>query len=369
MMESKNKSKLVVETQHNAVETWCITSLQEAWSRFLNDSYTLVDLALILDSIKDDEKIREFHEVSDKLWNEIHNNTSPESEERKETYRKEAARLLTEYERKRSIQASSRNIGHFRKIWYAAAAVLLLGILIPTAYHYMKPKTEQTELVVQYVEAVTQRGKIKTIILPDQTKVTLNAESLLTYPADFADNERSVELQGEALFDVTPDNERPFTVTTTDVKVSVLGTVFDVKAYSDDESLSVSVISGKVEVETWHAASYQPNRAASIVLEQNHQVKMNKAAGSFEKLTIDAEKYLLWIDGTLYFHRTPIREVVNMLNRYYPQAEVELAEGEYSGLISGEHDNKRMEAVLTSIVYSTGINYKKIGNKYILYQN
>jgi len=98
-------------------------------------------------------------------------------------------------------------------------------------------------------------------------------------------------------------------------------------------------------------------------------VKLDRSTGNFEKLTIDAGKYLAWTDGTLYFHRTPIREVINTLNRYYPQANIELAEGEYSHLISGEHDNKRMEAVLTSIIYTTGLKYKKTGNKIILFQN
>ena len=76
-----------------------------------------------------------------------------------------------------------------------------------------------------------------------------------------------------------------------------------------------------------------------------------------------------WTEGTLYFHRTPIREVVNMLNRHYPQTDIELAEGDYSSiLISGKHYNKRLEAVLTSITYSTGLKYKKLGNRIIFYQ-
>jgi len=103
------------------------------------------------------------------------------------------------------------------------------------------------------------------------------------------------------------------------------------------------------------------------MLEQNQQAKMDKSTGKFEKMTIDAGKYLSWTNGVLYFNRTPIREVVNMLNRHYPQVDIELTEGEYSGiLISGEHENVyTAEEILKSIVYITGLKCKT-GSKYTL---
>ena len=331
--------------------------LQEAWNRFLDNSYTGADISLILDSLKEDRNLQDFYEVSNKVWHLSITDRLPETEEEKKTYRKEATRLIAQYERKRKLQVLSRNIGTFRRKWLAAAAILLISLLTPAIYRdYLKPKMEQ--VAVQYVEAVTQRGEIKTIVLPDGTKVTLNAESRLKYSTRFIVRERSVELQGEALFDVTSKNGQPFIVTTTDMKIRVLGTVFDVNAYPDNGLSLVSVASGKVEVDI---------AGGKIMLEKNSQVKIDNVTGAFEKLMIDANKYLLWTNGTLYFYQTPIREVVNTLNRYYPQTSIELAEGEYSYLISGEHDNKRMEAVLTSIIYSTGLKYKKTGNKIILY--
>jgi ferric-dicitrate binding protein FerR (iron transport regulator) len=345
------------------------TSLQEAWNRFTDNSYTIEDLSLILDSIKDDENLSTFYEVLNKIGNESISTTLPKTKEQKEEYRREATRIFTEYQNNRKVRPTpvpSRSISRFRKIWYAAAAVLLLGILTPAAYFYMRPKTEQTNPVVQYAEVVTQRGEIKTIFLPDQTKVMLNVDSRLTYPIDFT-NERSVELQGQAIFDVTTDNGRPFMVMATDMKVRVLGTVFDVKSYSDDVSSQVSVASGKVEVEL-SQENVETRHDTPILLEKNQQVKVNKTIGSFEKLTIDVDKCLSWTDGSLYFNQTPIKEVVNMLNRHYPHVNIELAEGEYSDVMSGEHDNKSLEAVLISINYLLGVKHKKEGNKIILYQ-
>ena len=360
--------------QSTAIETRHDMAIRDAWNRFVDDSYTLNDLALILDSVNDDRNLPIIFEVLKRVGDESLNISPPEAKERIEAYRKEAARIFAKYKRKQRITHSLIST-RFRKIWYAAAAAaLLLGLLIPAAYFYLNPKNEQTEqAVVQYVEAATGRGEIKTIFLHDQTKVTLNAESRLTYPAEFTD-ERSVELQGEALFEVISDSSRSFTVTTTDMKVSVLGTVFDVRAYPDDGSSSVSVASGTVEVglrgetekmgKTWETGC-----TASILLGKNHQVKMDKATGNFEKLTIDADQCLSWTDGTLYFYRTPIREVVNMFNRRFPQTDLELAEGEYANLISGKLDSKHMETVLSFIIYTTGLKHKITGNKIILYND
>ena len=333
----------------------------EAWKRYMDDSYTCDDLSLVLDLIMDDANIQEFAEVWEKeVWNKAKYDLPPMSEDQKEIFRKEAAQLLAEHENKRTtqtMQVPSRKIDRFRKIWYAAAAALLIGLLIPAVHLYVKPKTEQTVL---YVEEVTGRGEIKTVFLPDQTEVTLNVESRIIFPANFTNDERSVELSGEALFDVTSDPARPFIVKTENMNIIVMGTVFGVKEYADDLSLSVIVASGKVKV------GFADEK---IILGKNQQLKTDKITGLFEKTTFDSGNYLSWIDGTLYFNRTPIREVVNILNRHYPRVDIELAEGEYSYLISGEHKNiYPVEDILNSIVYSTDLKCKKTGvNKYVLY--
>ena len=337
--------------------------LIEAWERYMNDTYTRNDLALVLDSIKDDEHIQEFREVFYRILDMAMKDMPPTPEERKEIYRKKFAQLLAEYESKKAKQTihppSRNNMVRFRKIWYAAAAVLLLGLLIPATYLYLNPKMEQRS--VQYVELVTQRGEIKTIFLPDQTEVTLNAGSRIKYLADFTGDERSVELCGEALFNVISDPARPFTVKTENMNIKVVGTVFGVKEYADDLTASVSVASGKVEVSL---------ADEKLMLEKNYLVKLDKATGNSEKTTIDASNYLSWTDGTLYFDETPIREVVNILNRHYPQTEIEMAEGKYNSLKINGRYNKiyQMENILKGITYTTGLKYKKTGvNKYVLY--
>ena len=334
--------------------------LVEAWKRITDHTCTIEDLTLVMNSLQGDEYLREFDEVSDRVWNE---NLPPLTKEKEKIYRKEAALLRAEYERLQRMQqpkTPQHVIGRrFRKIWYAAAAAILLCVFIPAAYYYLRPKTEQ--IAFHFVETVTEHGEIKTIVLPDNSKVTLNAGSHLKYPASFSATERSVELHGEALFDVTSDPARPFTVQTDNMNVRVVGTVFGVKEYADDLSTSVSVASGKVEVNC---------KGGKTVLERNRQAKMDKTTGHLDNLTIDADNCLSWTNGYLYFDKTPIREAVNMLNRYYPQIHIVLAEGDYTNCLisAGKHNNKRAEAVLASIVYSTKLKFHKEGNTYTIYK-
>ena len=332
------------------------SDLIEAWSRLVEQTCTSEDITLLLDSLKGDGHLQEFDAVFDRVRNDALANKPQLTKRQKKAYRKEAYQLIAEYERKRGVVLSPV-VGRFRKIWYAAAAVLLLGLLIPAAYMYMKPKTEQT---IQYVEELTERGEIKTVFLPDRTEVTLNVGSRIKYPAVFTGNERLVELTGEALFHVSSDPLRPFIVKTENMSIKVVGTVFDVKEYADDLTASVFVSSGKVEVGL---------ADEKIMLGQNQQLRMDKATGEFEKMIIDAGNFLSWTNGTLYFHRTPIREVVNILNRHYSQVDFELAEGEYFNLITGKYDKANPEDILKAIVYTTGLKCKRTGqNQYTLYK-
>ena len=357
-MESRNNNQSIEEARRH-------TLLPEAWSRFVDNSYTLDDLRLLLDSVENDEHLQECHEVLKRIWNEPLDSSLPVTEKQKRQYKREADRIFAEYMRNRKASVPSQalvRLNRFRKVWYAAAAAILLVILIPaTYYYYSKHKTEQ--LVVQYVETFTQCGEIRTIFLPDGTKVTLNAGSALKYPQRFSGDERPVELQGEALFDVTSDPEHPFTVKTEHINIRVKGTVFDVKAYQNDILSSVSVVSGKVEVGF---------AEGKTLLVRNQQVIMDPETGSYEQMTIDADKYLLWTNGILYFHKTPVQAMVNVFNRHYPQMKIELAEGDYSSiLISGEYQNTfTAEELLNTIIYITGLKCKKTGtNKYTLFND
>ena len=160
----------------------------EAWNRLLNHTCTGKDVALISELFKEDDPLPEFDEIFERVRDEAVDGKPQLTETQKEAYRQEAFQLIAEYERKRKTPVTPIS-SRFRKIWYAAAAVLLLGLLIPTVHLFLKQPKE-----AQPLEMITQQGEIKTFYLPDRTEVTLNVGSRITFPEQFTGDERSVEL-------------------------------------------------------------------------------------------------------------------------------------------------------------------------------
>ncbi len=102
--------------------------------------------------------------------------------------------------------------------------------------------------IPQYNVITTPRGSQYSIVLPDGSKVWLNAASSLKFPVVFNGNERKIELDGEGYFKVAPDKNKPFKVVTGNQMVQALGTTFNVNAYSDEVVVSTTLVEGSVVV-------------------------------------------------------------------------------------------------------------------------
>lgn len=101
---------------------------------------------------------------------------------------------------------------------------------------------------MKYNTLKTLQGGQFAVVLPDGSKVWLNAASSLKYPVSFNNRQRTVELTGEAYFDITPDKNKPFTVQVNNMEVQVLGTSFNVTAYPEEKSIKTTLITGAVNV-------------------------------------------------------------------------------------------------------------------------
>lgn len=146
------------------------------------------------------------------------------------------------------------------------------------------------------------------LILPDNTKVWLNAESVLRYPATFSGSERNVELIGEAYFEVSPNANAPFNIMigNTDT-VSVLGTHFNVQAYPSDKERAVTLVEGKVLV---HNADNKKilKPGMQAVLQGRNMTTVADA---------DIEAITGWKNGLFVFHDEAIEKIMNQVARWY----------------------------------------------------
>ena len=316
--------------------------------RFVDGLYTRKDADDLLKHFHAGKYNTEISEAMDNVWEEMEEDEV--SSLQHQQYREEARLLLSR------IRKPEKRFSFIPYLRYVAIVAVILSI----GWGGFRLIRSNQEKVLTYTEVHVKNGEHKRIILPDGTSVTLNAGSYLRYPREFITDVRRIEMNGEAFFEVTRDEEKPFLIHTKDADVKVLGTSFNVKAFDMDEQWTVSVQTGKVQVDL---------PEAMMRLLPDEQFVMDKTKGEFQKRNEDARLSTVWIKGGLYFNRTPIRTVVNELVRMYNRT-IEFAPGaEYDDYIYGEHDNKSLEAVLKSIQYSTDIKYRIENDKIVLYKN
>lgn len=154
----------------------------------------------------------------------------------------------------------------------------------------------------------TPLGKDYYVVLPDGTKVWLNADTELIFPTHFTGARREVRLQGEAYFEVTKDKAHPFVVYNNLFSTTVLGTKFNMRTYSQSAA-SVVLVEGKVTVESKKNKTIQ-----TIVPGEKAQLT---SSGQFEIQHVDTYAYVQWKEGYFYFNNVPLVEIMQELGRWY----------------------------------------------------
>jgi len=189
-------------------------------------------------------------------------------------------------------------------------------------------KYEGTGSGVVYNTVTTARGQQWQLTLPDGTRVWLNAASSITYPTSFSGSQREVTLSGEAYFEVARKTTQPFSVKTRDMKISVLGTVFDVMAYEDEDNKRTTLIQGSVRVD---------QGSDGRKLSPGQQAIVNKDKAIVVDPQADIEKAVAWKTGLFKFNHTDIRTIMKEISRWYDIDviyEIKDFSGDYGGLIS-----------------------------------
>lgn len=156
-------------------------------------------------------------------------------------------------------------------------------------------------------ELITPKGGQYQITLDDGSKIWMNADSRLSYPAKFNADQREVLLEGEAYFEVRHEENRPFIVRTPLQNVRVLGTHFNIEAYPDEPQSAVSLIDGSLQVAT-HADS-------PIVLKPNFQSVYDGKA--LEVKPFEVNDVMAWKNGEFMFNNERLEDVMKKLARWY----------------------------------------------------
>jgi len=314
--------------------------------RVIDGLYTKEDISVISHYLKEMDSREYFDEISKSIWDESFEVKQPDIQQ-KEKYKKEAIVLLRKIKQKRFYLPTK----------YMIRVVASIALIIAVGIGIQQFRTSNQLAQNDYIELKVNKGETKEVTLSDGTKLFLNAGTSLRYPLSFVGNERKVELDGEAYFEVAHNANKPFIIQAGNMDIKVLGTTFNVKSYAEDDKATVSVSSGKVQVD-------MPESMMRLVA--NEQIVMDKNSGTLQKNIIDNENAKSWMNGSLSFNNTSIQNVAKELMRVYNCKIIIKDSTTMNVLVSGAIESKSLDSVLKSIYYSTGIKYKKEADAIIL---
>jgi transmembrane sensor len=250
--------------------------------------------SLLADSKRDEKFNREFLAI----WNSIH----PEDH----VYSIDQNRLFSDIERKISVTP----IRQPKFMWARAAAILIVALSAGLVYFYLYgTRSLQTKKVDVASASQLSPSSHRLVKLPDGSSVLLNNNSTLDYTS-FTEKNREVTMSGEAYFDIARDEKHPFVIHTGNLKTRVLGTAFNIRAYPEENDVTVTVTKGKVEVG-------MENKTLGIIT-PNQQISFNKRNGSTVQQQVHADSILVWKHNDLVFDNTNFAEAAVIIsNRFH----------------------------------------------------
>lgn len=173
---------------------------------------------------------------------------------------------------------------------------------------HLQYDSKTNEGTVGYNTLTVPRGGQFHVVLPDGSKVWLNSASSLKYPTAFTGKQRTVELQGQGYFEVAKNAEQPFMVKVDQMEVQVLGTSFDVMAYSDENSINTTLLEGAVKVKKGQAGQ---------VLKPGQQARFDPLTGSFTVRPTDVQQVIAWKTGFFEFDNASLSDIMRQVARWY----------------------------------------------------
>lgn len=173
-----------------------------------------------------------------------------------------------------------------------------------------------------YNKIIVPKGGEYTLCLSDGSKVWINSDSELRFPARFSEDERLVYISGEAYFEVS-HSEIPFKVVYNDMEIQVLGTAFNVMAYEDEPMVETTLVRGSVRV------NIGDTNAKSVLLEAGEQLGYSEKSKKIKKKTVNVNNYIAWKDKTFVFADETIDVIARKLSRWY-NVEIDIISPEIS---------------------------------------
>ncbi len=220
----------------------------------------------------------------------------------------------------------------------------------------------------------TPKGRQFSLVLPDGTRVWLDAASTLRYPTIFAGDQRQVDITGEAYFEVAKNVRMPFHVIVNNkISVDVLGTHFNVDAYSNEDKISTTLLEGSVNISVLSNGQPSPIRRHSVILKPGQQAQTTGSGdpgtsddnGIIKVMEADIDKTMAWKNGLFYFDGAGLYQVMQQIERWY-DIEIVIDKGVRNSEFVGKLTRDVTLDQLLEGFKEFGVHYKLEGRKLTL---
>lgn len=209
----------------------------------------------------------------------------------------------------------------------------------------------------QFCQLVVPYGTNATLKLHDGSEVRINAGSQLIYPEQFNTSSRKVYLDGEGYFKVSHNPLSPFTASSSAIEIEVLGTTFNLLAYSGDSQFETSLLEGKVKVKEHGWSLFKEE----LVLQPLERTVFDTSSESFDSIKAIKKSYITWQEGYINFESKPLKLIVKKLERHFNveiQLENEqLAQEKISGKLKLQ--DEKIETVLQVLANTVSLSVEK----------
>ncbi|MDB4919696.1 MAG: hypothetical protein JWQ54_1679 [Mucilaginibacter sp.] len=256
--------------------------------------------------------------------------------------------------------------------WQWAAAAVLIFTISGVFFYTSRPRSvnQLTKAVIHHI--YVPYGKTTGIVMPDGTKVKLNAGSSFFYPETFSKATREVSLEGEAFFEVTKNAKKPFLVHTSTLTIKVLGTVFNVKAYRNDKNIETTLLTGKVQVELKNETEKNiillPNEKLIVANSLSRTInasavntggaKIDYKVTALPQVKTEGIKETAWLDNRIVFTNESFEEVAKQIERKYNVQMIFDEQSLKNEQISGVLENESLEQALQIIKMITPFKFR-----------
>ncbi len=243
------------------------------------------------------------------------------------------------------------------KLWMVAATVLLV---LGNIWFWTNRREATAIPALQYVLLQTAKGEVKEMQLPDGTIVWLNAGTVIRYSDQFDKQSRELILDGgEAYFNVAHKKDKPFMVTAGKTRTTVLGTVFNIRAYDYMDQVQISVEKGKVGVSI-------EGKDTAVKILPNEQLSVDKAEGRIHKSDIRSADFTSWRLGILQFNDEALSTITKMIEyKYEIKSRFENKNIGKLRFTAGFKTTDTLEDILDDLCIAGNLQYKLQDNEII----